>query len=94
MASLRDRIEKLRSGGQGTAAITKASKPKPKSPGPVGEAPEPEPQPPALAEYKVQRQPISMKPARYQEIVSHIQSKLYDAIDPSVMKQLTGKQAQ
>ena len=96
MASLRDRIEKLRSGGQGAAATTKG--PKPAGPKPVGPAPEPEPQPkeqpPTLVEYKVQRQPISMKPARYQEIVSHIQSKLYDAIDPTVMKQLTGKQAQ
>jgi len=87
MASIRDRIERLRG-----RTSTEPQAPAPRQGPPQPETPRE--QPAGTPTYTVRRQKTSLEQARYQKLTGTIQSKLYDLLDPTMLSELEKSEVQ
>ena len=85
MASLRDRIERLRAR---TPVETATPQPKQPARAPGAHKPKQAAQKPPEPTYVVQRQQMSLERKRYQQLKGTVQSRLYDILDPTVLSEL------
>jgi len=99
MGSLREKIEKLRSRDMTKSALNRGPKPTAQGDGASAEAsvtmrPTFGETGPEEVTYRVQRRVRSLDQERYQALISHVQTKLYDEIDPTAMSKLSKAEAE
>ena len=87
MASIRDRIERLRGRASVDASVPKAKRAPAKPEKPLE-------LPSGAPTYTVHRQKTSLEQERYQKLTATIQSKLYDLIDPTMLSELKKHEVQ